>query len=95
MLVIWELESGKSLYGAPNKQVVNEVIFFNNDNAKLIAVQQNGIQVLTIDPVYKKIQSLNANFGNVKRQFTCAAIDHSDSYVYCGTKTGDIFEVNI
>jgi hypothetical protein len=58
-------------------------------------VQHNGIQILTIDPVYKKIQSLNANFGNVKRHFTCAAIDHSDSYVYCGTKTGDIFEVNI
>lgn len=58
-------------------------------------MQQNGIQILTIDQVYKKIQSLNANFGNVKRQFTCAAIDFQDAYVYCGTKTGDIFEVNI
>jgi len=61
----------------------------------LIAVQQNGIQILTIDQVFKKIQSLNANFGNVKRHFTCAAIDNQDAYVYCGTKTGDIFEVNI
>lgn len=58
-------------------------------------MQQNGIQILTIDQVYKKILSLNANFGNVKRQFTCAAIDTQDAYVYCGTKTGDIFEVNI
>ena len=58
-------------------------------------MQHCGIQILTIDPVYKKIQSLNANFGNVKRQFTYAAIDYNDSYVYCGTKTGDIFEVNI
>lgn len=48
-----------------------------------------------MDKVYKKIQSLNANFGNVKRQFTCAALDHNDEYVYCGTKTGDIFEINI
>lgn len=70
-------------------------MFFNNDNNKLIAVQQNGIQILTIDQVFKKIQSLNANFGNVKRHFTCAAIDNQDTYVYCGTKTGDIFEVNI
>jgi hypothetical protein len=54
-------------------------------------VQHNGIQILTIDQVYKKIQSLNANFGNVKRQFTYAAIDYNDAYVYCGTKTGDIF----
>lgn len=70
-------------------------MFFNNDNYKLIAVLHNGIQILTIDQVYKKILSLNANFGNVKRHFTCAAIDYNDSYVYCGTKTGDIFEVNI
>lgn len=70
-------------------------MFFNKDSYKLIAVTQNGIQILTVDKVYKKIQTLNANFGNVKRQFTCAAIDHSDEYVYCGTKTGDIFEINI
>jgi hypothetical protein len=70
-------------------------MFFNNESSKLIAVQQSGIQILTIDQVYKKIQSLNANFGNVKRHFTCAAIDFQDTYVYCGTKTGDIFEVNI
>lgn len=61
----------------------------------MIAVTQTGIQILTVDKVYKKIQSLNANFGNVKRQFTCASIDHNDEYVYCGTKTGDIFEINI
>lgn len=61
----------------------------------MVAVTQNGIQILTVDKVYKKIQSLNANFGNVKRQFTCACIDLYDEYVYCGTKTGDIFEVNI
>lgn len=91
MLVIWDVESGKSLYGSPSKEVVNEVIFFNNDSYKLIAVQQNGIQILTIDQVYKKIQALSANFGNVKRHFTCAAIDAQDGYVYCGTKTGDVF----
>ena len=79
------------MYGSPNKEVVNEILFFNNDVTRLIAVQHNGIQILTIDPVYKKIQSLNANFGNVKRNFTCAAIDHQDGYVYAGTKTGDIF----
>jgi len=54
-------------------------------------VTQSSIQILTVDKVYKKIQSLNANFGNVKRQFTCASIDHYDEYVYVGTKTGDIF----
>jgi hypothetical protein len=57
----------------------------------MIAVLQNGVQVLTIDRVYKKIQSLAVNFGNVKRHFTCVAIDRNDSYCYVGTKTGDLF----
>ena len=57
---------------------MNEILFFNHDSYKMIAVLQNGIQILTVDKVYKKIQSLNANFGNVRRQFTCAAIDHGD-----------------
>ena len=95
MLVVWDVETGKSLYGAPNKEVVNEIMFFNHDSYKLIAVLHNGIQILTVDRVYKKIQSLNANFGNVRRHFTCAAIDHHDEYVYCGTKTGDVFEINV
>lgn len=95
MLVIWDVESGKSLYGSPNRDVIIEVLFFNKDNSKLIAVAQSGIQILTIDKVYKKIQSLSANFGNIKRQFTCAAIDHYDEFVYIGTKTGDLFEINI
>ena len=94
-MVVWDVETGKSLYGAPNKEVVEEILFFNRDSYKLIAVLHNGIQILTVDKVYKKIQSLNANFGNVRRHFTCAAIDHNDEYVYCGTKTGDVFEINI
>ena len=31
----------------------------------------------------------------MKRTFTCCAIDPTDSYVYCGTTTGDVLEVNI
>lgn len=31
----------------------------------------------------------------MKRQFTCAAIDPSDTFVYAGTKTGDILEISI
>lgn len=95
MLVIWDVESGKSLYGTPNKEVVNEVVFFNNDSSKIIAVLQNGIQILTIDKVYKKISSLAVNFGNVKRNFTCVAVDNNDAYCYVGTKTGDVFEIYI
>lgn len=58
-----------------------------------MAVLQNGVQILTIDKVNKKIVSLDINFGNAKRVFTCAVIDQNDQYAYIGTKTGDFYEV--
>ena len=38
---------------------------------------------------------MDVNFGNMKRQFTCVAIDPSDTFAYVGTKTGDVLEINI
>lgn len=64
MLVVWDVETGKSLYGSPNKEVVNEILFFNHDNYKMIAVQQNGIQVLTVDKVYKKVKHKSYRFNH-------------------------------
>ena len=38
---------------------------------------------------------MDVNFGNLKRNFTCVAIDQNDEYAYCGTTTGDVLEINI
>jgi hypothetical protein len=35
------------------------------------------------------------NLGQIKRKFTCIVIDHSDTFAYLGTQTGDIIEVNL
>lgn len=95
MLIVWEIESGKALYGTPNRDVVNQIKFFNRAEDKMIAVLDKGVQILTVDKVNKKIKSLDVNFGNMKRQFTCVAIDPSDTFAYVGTKTGDVLEINI
>ena len=50
---------------------------------------------MIIDRENRKIRTLDANFGNMKRDFNCAIIDNNDEYVYAGTKTGDVLEVNI
>lgn len=48
---------------------------------------------MTIDKGNKKLTSLNINFGNAKRVFTCCTIDQNDQFAYVGTKTGDFYEV--
>lgn len=95
MLIVWDVDHGKSLYGAPNKEPVNEIKFFNRADTKMVAVLQNGVQILTIDKNNKKIVALDINFGNVKRVFTCCAIDQNDEFAYVATKTGDFYEISL
>jgi len=56
-------------------KTVHTLKYFKNNDEKLIAVLTDGIQIITIDKANKKIKSLDVNFGNIKRIFTCAIID--------------------
>lgn len=96
MLIIWELATGKALYGnSLGMAEVSQIRFFNRNEEKLIATTAASIQILTIDIKNKKIVPVECNMGNIKRNYTCLMIDPSDSYAYCGTKTGDIIEVSL
>ena len=87
-MIIWDVSSGKPIYGQPNRDPVNAISFFNKSDDKLISVLTTGVQILTIDKNNKKvnntiydpiqIKTLDVNFGNTKRVFTCVAIDQND-----------------
>jgi len=55
MLIIWDVDKGKALYGNPCKQV-QQIRFFNRDENKLLAVMQKGVQIISIDKENKKVQ---------------------------------------
>lgn len=38
MLIIWDLENGKSLYGTPNKREVKQIKYFNESDAHILTV---------------------------------------------------------
>ena len=69
--------------------------FFNKDDLKLCSVTSTSVQILTIDTKDKKVRLVESNLGNIKRSFNCLAIDQNDEFVYAGTKTGDILEVDV
>lgn len=108
-MIVWDVVLGKALYQAPLVgNEVHQVSFFNKSDDKLLAVVDQGIQILTVDKLNKKvfykklidwprlfvqIKSLGVNLGNMKRHFTCGIVDSADCFAYCGTKTGDVFEV--
>jgi cilia- and flagella-associated protein 52 len=55
-MIVWDIESGKALYGTPNRDPVNQIKFFNKSDDKIIAVQTNGVSIFSIDKVNKKVR---------------------------------------
>lgn len=49
-MVVWDMDTGKALYGSPvGTNGVEEIHFFNKSDDKLLAVLAKGLQILTID----------------------------------------------
>lgn len=95
-LVIWEVATGKALCGnAAGSDVVFQAKFYNNSDDQLITVQNFGARVWKVDYVNKKINPTEVNLGSMKRQLTNVIIDPTDTYAYCGTKTGDLLEISL
>ena len=81
-LIVWDIETGKAICGSTaGTDFVHQVKFFNGNNNNIVTC--------------KKFISTDVNFGNLKRQILCICIDPYDKFAYCGTKSGDILEIDL
>lgn len=55
----------------------------------------NAVKLWTFDTKSHKFLVVDCPLGHIKRFITCISIDLSDTYAYCGTRTGDILEIFI
>ncbi|EPY19476.1 flagellar associated protein [Strigomonas culicis] len=90
-VVLWDVESGRPLCGAPASTTeTTSVAFFNNDPLKLMTGGTSSLRVWTVDVESRKMTSVDINMGNMRRCVTSIAIERTDKYVYCGTTSGDV-----
>lgn len=96
-VIIWCTQTGKALYGLPLKggKEVKQIQFFHNDNTRLGLVSHTTVELLKINRQIKKIESIKCSISNLKRNFMSMAIDSNDHFLYAGTRTGDILEIQI
>ena len=59
-IIVWDLNTGKSLYGSPLglHKTVHTLIYFRNSDERLIAILEDGIQIITVDKANKKVLKL-------------------------------------
>ena len=95
-LIVWDIETGKAICGSTaGTDFVHQVKFFNGNNNNIVTCQNYGIRIWNVDYINKKFISTDVNFGNLKRQILCICIDPYDKFAYCGTKSGDILEIDL
>ena len=90
------METGKAICrNAAGIDVVYQVKYFIRTNAHIVTCQNYGIRIWTVQYETKKLTFIDVNFGNIKRQILCLCIDPYDKCAYCGTKSGDILEIDL
>ncbi|CAK9011788.1 Cilia- and flagella-associated protein 52 [Durusdinium trenchii] len=95
-LVIWEVERGLAVCGTPAAtDTAHCVRFFNNTEFSLVTGGNYHVVIWQFDLANKKLRPTQANLGQMKRITTNVLIDHEDKFVYCGTTTGDLLQVEL
>ncbi|CAE7789869.1 CFAP52, partial [Symbiodinium sp. KB8] len=95
-LVIWEVERGLAVCGTPAAtDTAHCVRFFNNTEFSLVTGGNYHVVVWQFDLANKKLRPTSANLGQMKRITTNVLVDHEDKFVYCGTTTGDLLQVEL
>lgn len=89
--VVWDVSTGRPICGSPAHHTESKVVvFFNNNSAKLITAGVGSLRVWTVDPDDRKMNAEDVNMGTIRRSITCALVEATDSYAYCGTTSGDV-----
>lgn len=95
-VVLWDVETGRPLCGAPaHPTETKAVAFFNNNSEKLMTGGAGSLRVWTVDLESRKMSALDINMGNLRRSIETIAVEKTDKYAYCGTTSGDVICVQL
>lgn len=98
-VVIWNVSNGEAICGSP-AQVMSAgmthcVAYANNSDNVFVTGGNNTLRVWKLDQPNRKIKPEDVNMGQMKRIVKCMEVTSDDQYVYCGTTSGDILEINM
>jgi WD40 repeat protein len=95
-LVIWNVEHGTAICGTPAAtDTALCVTFLKHNNYQLVTGGNYHVIVWAFDLANKKLRPTPVKLGQIKRVTTNVVLNHDDTFVYCGTETGDFLEVSL
>lgn len=88
------MATGNAICGTPTcKDFTVALKFLNRSGNSLVTCGNYNLNVWVYDEQTNKLVPSSVQLGQLRRCFTCLAVDAADEYVYCGTATGDVLQV--
>ncbi|TPX31610.1 hypothetical protein SmJEL517_g05107 [Synchytrium microbalum] len=98
-VIVWDLPSGTAICGAAaakdSSGTATCLAYLNNDERCFVTGGSGNIRVWELSEIERKVRAQDCQTGQIKRIVKCLAIDDKDEFVYCGTTTGDLMQVNL
>jgi len=98
-VVIWNVANGEAVCGAPaqvaSAGMTHTIAYAHNSDEVFVTAGNGTLSVWTLDAANRKIKPEDVKLGQLKRAVKCLAVSEKDDFVYCGTTTGDILEINM
>jgi len=98
-VVIWDVLKKDAVCGAPaavlSAGTTYCVSFANNSNDTFVTGGNKTLRVWELDVQNRIIRPTDCNMGQLKRIVKCIQVSEDDEYIYCGTTSGDILQINM
>ncbi|XP_030062176.1 cilia- and flagella-associated protein 52 [Microcaecilia unicolor] len=98
-VILWNVAKREAICGSPASPVrvgnTLTVAFCNKTDEVFMSGGEGTLRVWQVDIANRKIRATDCYTGQLKRIISCLAVAEDDSYLYCGTTTGDILSINV
>ena len=98
-LILWDVAKGAAISGAVASRDSSGatlcLAYFRQNSFRFATAGEHVIRVWDIDQKTMKMRPTDCQLGQVKRVFNAISIDYKDEFMYGGTSTGDVLQINV
>lgn len=98
-VVIWDLTKRAALCGLPASKdsagFTHCLQYMHNTDYGFVTGGNGTLRVWELNAESRKIRPTDVALGNIKRVVDCVTVDTNDEFMYCGTTTGDVLQVDL
>ncbi|KAI9317353.1 quinon protein alcohol dehydrogenase-like superfamily [Zopfochytrium polystomum] len=98
-VIVWDLQKNVAICGSPASKDSSGVTlclaYLNHDDNVFVTGGHSTLRVWELNPAQRKVRATDCQTGQIKRIAKCITVDRNDEFMYCGTTTGDLLQVNL